>query len=323
MFISILLIIIATIIIVYYLTKKRKSEAVPECQIQTIEEVIDPDFSCSDEFDDDRTFVALDCETATTDRMICEIGVVVVENGVITAKKDYLIRPPMNRYDEQTIRVHHITPRITENCPSLKEVWPEIKAMLKGKQLVAHNAAFDSDAINKSLNYYHLPQILTRFICTSKMLDKIDLLSACTFYGIDMGNHHNALDDALSCALLRLAYLDNPVSGKDIPRIKHTKIPNTKCGQGDLLTGDPNSPFYGSTCVLSGVFMDWFDRNELAEKLISLGARVTSSISGRTDYLIIGDSPGPAKVEKAEMLQAQGGSIQIIDEFELSEMLNN
>ena len=309
----ILTILVLTIVIVI-IVRHLKSPA---------EEVIDTSFSLSEDHPDDKTFVAIDCETATTDRMICELGVVVVENGSITKEADYLIQPPGNHFDPNTIRVHKITPQKTENCPTLEKVWPEIRELLIGKQLIAHNAAFDSDALNKSLHYYHLPQLLTRFICTSKMLDNIDLESACSFYGIDMGVHHNALDDARSCALLRLAYLENPVAGKDIPKIERKKSLYAKrlTGEGDIVNGDSSSPFYGATCVLTGMFDQWPDRNELAEKLMSIGARVTSSVSGKTDFLICGEDPGMAKIEKAEEYQERGSGIEIIEESDLLSML--
>ena len=317
----ILTVLILIIIIVILARHLKQNEPIPPTSSK--EPNVDASFPLCAEYPDDRTFVAIDCETATTDRMICELGVVVVENGSIVKEADYLIQPPDNRFDAVTIRVHKITPKKTENSPTFEKVWPEIRKLLIGKELIAHNAAFDSDAINKNLCHYGLPQLYTVYLCTSKMLGKIDLASACAFYGIDMGFHHNALDDARACALLRLAYLNNPVDGKDIPRIAKKKSYYTKCltGEGDVVNGDSSSPFYGATCVLTGVFDQWPDRNELAEKLMSLGARVTGSVSGKTDFLICGEDPGVAKIEKAEEYRDGGSGIEILEESDLSSML--
>ena len=44
-------------------------------------------------------FVAIDFETATTGRMACQIGIVVVKNYEIKNEYSFLIQPPGNKYD--------------------------------------------------------------------------------------------------------------------------------------------------------------------------------------------------------------------------------
>jgi len=51
------------------------------------------------------------------------------------------------------------------------------------------------------------------------------------------------------------------------------------------------------TIVLTGTF-ESYKRNELKEKLESLGAKVTGSVSGSTDLLIVGENPG-TKLDRA------------------------
>ncbi|WP_322788175.1 BRCT domain-containing protein [Peptoniphilus harei] len=41
-------------------------------------------------------------------------------------------------------------------------------------------------------------------------------------------------------------------------------------------------------------------RKDLEEKLISLGAKVTGSVSKNTDYLVVGENPG-SKYDKAKI----------------------
>ena len=66
----------------------------------------------------------------------------------------------------------------------------------------------------------------------------------------------------------------------------------------------------GKTIVLTGSFTA-MSRTEAKEKLLALGAKVTSSVSKKTDFVIAGSDPG-SKVEKAEKL-----GIPIHDEFSL------
>ncbi|MBK2123716.1 BRCT domain-containing protein, partial [Fangia hongkongensis] len=56
---------------------------------------------------------------------------------------------------------------------------------------------------------------------------------------------------------------------------------------------------------------------KLKEKLQSYGAKCVGSVSKKTDMLIAGDKAG-SKLEKAQSL-----NIKIIDERELSVLLNN
>ena len=54
------------------------------------------------------------------------------------------------------------------------------------------------------------------------------------------------------------------------------------------------------------------------KKLIkNLGGKVSSSISGNTDYLIAGANMGPAKKEKAEK-----NGVTILSEKEFNELIN-
>ncbi len=75
-----------------------------------------------------------------------------------------------------------------------------------------------------------------------------------------------------------------------------------------------NSPFAGKTIVLTGT-LESFSRDELKEKLESLGAKVTGSVSSKTDLVIAGESAG-SKLAKAEEL-----GVEVWDEGALLERL--
>ena len=71
----------------------------------------------------------------------------------------------------------------------------------------------------------------------------------------------------------------------------------------------------GKTFVITGTLAS-LSRNEAKERLVSRGAKVSGSVSGRTDYLIAGENPG-SKLDKARNLD-----IEILDEAKLMELLN-
>ncbi|MEO1512678.1 MAG: BRCT domain-containing protein, partial [Planctomycetota bacterium] len=78
---------------------------------------------------------------------------------------------------------------------------------------------------------------------------------------------------------------------------------------------DHGSPFAGKTIVLTGS-LEAFDRKTLSDRLETLGARVSSSVSKNTDLVIAGEKAG-SKLEKANKL-----GVEVWDETRLLETLD-
>ena len=77
--------------------------------------------------------------------------------------------------------------------------------------------------------------------------------------------------------------------------------------QKDLTNADSSNPFYNKKVVITGIFE--VERNILAAKLKSLGADIDTALSKLTDYIIIGEDAGPAKLAKLSSLIDAGCSI--------------
>ena len=77
---------------------------------------------------------------------------------------------------------------------------------------------------------------------------------------------------------------------------------------------DKNADLQGKTFVITGTLAS-LSRNQAKERLVSLGAKVSGSVSGRTDYLIAGENPG-SKLDKARSL-----GVQVLDEAGLFKVL--
>lgn len=82
-----------------------------------------------------------------------------------------------------------------------------------------------------------------------------------------------------------------------------------------VVLASPDNPFFGKTIVLTGT-LSTIGRDECAKKLEALGAKITGSVSKKTDIVIAGESAG-SKLTKAQEL-----GIRIIeDEQELLQLL--
>ena len=154
-------------------------------------------------------FIAVDFETATPQRMACQIGIAVVENGEIIKKIVRLIQPPNNYYDSMCIRVHHIRPDRTASSPTFAELWPEIKGYLENNVVVAHNAAFDEDTLRKNLAMYGISdEKVLPFKDTMRLFGKqYKLDELCAGFNLPTDGHHDAGWDADMCARVYLYYL--------------------------------------------------------------------------------------------------------------------
>ncbi len=73
-------------------------------------------------------------------------------------------------------------------------------------------------------------------------------------------------------------------------------------------------PLAGKTLVLTGTLPDW-SREHATERIMAAGGRVTGSVSGKTDFLVAGESAG-SKLAKAERL-----GVAVLDEAGLRELL--
>lgn len=74
---------------------------------------------------------------------------------------------------------------------------------------------------------------------------------------------------------------------------------------------NPNNPFAGKTVVATGKLVN-YTRDGIQTRLLELGAKPASSVTKKTDYLIVGEKAG-SKLDKAHAL---GIPTLTEDEFE-------
>ena len=80
------------------------------------------------------------------------------------------------------------------------------------------------------------------------------------------------------------------------------------------MSTNTSNPFYGKTVVATGK-LENYTRDGIQMKLIQLGAKPASSVTKKTDYLIVGEKAG-SKLAKAQQL-----GIRTLTEEEFEAML--
>lgn len=197
-------------------------------------------------------------------------------------------------------------------------------------------------------------------------------LAACSeCLGIDLEHHHNAECDAVACAEIAIAcikanhclnlgefcfsqphvriqevadlVLPTPrpkVPKTTQPRRTHAVGPGPALAQNrhikprdiqpQVSTFDTSHPLYQKSLVFTGELS--IDRKEAMQRAVNVGAVLRSSVSRRTDFLVVGhqyDGPdGQAtisnKEEKARAILAEGKSkLRLLDENEFFHLLQS
>lgn len=275
-------------------------------------------------------FIAIDFETATSNKMACQIGITIVENGAIKDTIVRLIQPPNNKYDVGCIQVHHITPEQTSKSPTFDIVWEEIKNLFINYDIVAHNASFDESVLYANLAHYNINhQDINPFICTYKLFG-LSLEKLCCGFDIPLDNHHDAGFDSRCCAIFYLNHLNgiefNRSKANSFLRDKQRSIIFHEALKGnilqkDLINANPCNPFYDKKVVITGIFD--IERTELAHKLKSLGADIDTCITKKTNFVFIGTDAGPAKIQKIRSLIESGYIIYQLDAIDVDRLMQD
>lgn len=296
-------------------------------------------------------FITIDFETANAERHSpCEIGLTFVQNRKIVETRSWLIKPkqyPM--FDPFNILIHGIRPEDVAECDEFDMLWQkEIKTLVQGQFLIAHNAGFDISVLRNTLNAYHIPfpsiQYSCSYIFSKRVWEKMlsyDLKSLCRLNKIEL-NHHRAGSDSRACAELCIkAFEQLDVSSieqfsekfritigqiyeggyKSSETKRISKPQDLSKIIGDPSMHRPESIFYGRSIVFTGTLSSMV-RSRAQQIIADIGGVNSNTITKETDYLIVGeqdfkivgDDGMSNKQEKAQKLLNQGTHIEVISE---------
>ena len=152
-------------------------------------------------------FTAIDFETASSERTsVCSLGWCVVENGVITDRKEILIKPDPFKFNEYNTKINGITPEMVWDKPTFDKYWDMLRPYIENRMVIAHNASFDIHVLCSTLEHFGIEIPAFDYMCTVQLSQKAypelpshKLNNLAEALGI-VFNHHRAYDDAYACA---------------------------------------------------------------------------------------------------------------------------
>lgn len=304
-------------------------------------------------------FIAVDFETANSARSSpCEIGLVKVEDFVITERKSFLIRPKENYFDFYNTLLHGIDESMVENEPEFDKIYEILKSDFENFPIIAHNASFDISVLRHTLDLYNIEYPETDYSCTYQMsreffkgLLSFKLNSICSQFGIKL-DHHRSLSDAEACAEIAIRIFKergvstfDEISSKFNLRIgklvkggyKPSAVKNSFGSRYkiselifDATKFQPENPFFGRKVVFTGTLQSMV-RREAQIKVMEIGGICGDRVTAETNFLIIGENDyqkfgegfRSTKINKAEKYLSEGKEIELLTESQFLEMIDN
>lgn len=144
---------------------------------------------------------------------IIEIGAVRLRDGVVVDTFQSFIDDGVT-LPRNITELTGITQEMLNGAPPCREVLKRFREFCEGSCLVAHNASFDVGFITHHGARFEITfpmpyadtLMLSRYLLRDELINhKLNTVSE--YFGIDMGNHHRADDDARTCASIFLRFL--------------------------------------------------------------------------------------------------------------------
>ncbi|KAA3639423.1 MAG: transposase [Proteobacteria bacterium] len=272
-------------------------------------------------------FVCLDVETANADfASICQIGIAKYRNGAVVDEYVEFVNPD-DYFDEMNVYIHGITERTVKNSKRFNQLVGDVLDFI-GDDFCFTHTGFDRVSVNRACLKYQLPETDVEWRDSSMVARRTwddfkykgyGLDNVCSFLGYEF-KHHDALEDAKAAGHVIMSALEKYPGGFDelIERLGKPLSPHVY--EKVAREGNQEGIFYGQSLVFTGALT--IVRREAADYASQLGFSVKSSVSKKTDILVVGDQDieklaghsKSSKHRKADELNRNGAGIKIIKE---------
>ena len=282
-------------------------------------------------------YAVLDFETtglSPRDDKIIEVGIVKCSGAEEVDAMSMFINPK-EPLSEKVTEITGITDKALCDAPTIKQVIAQIREFIGNDIIVAHNATFDvsflQNAYLQSKMEVGIRYIDTLALCRKVYPDRKDhrLCAYIEYFGLSDCQKHRAIDDA-RCTHRLFEMLLPQIENRPILHVEHldkakykpaVKVSSVKPATDAAI--DPQHPLYEKSIVFTGELT--ISREEAMQMAVNVGAKVKTSVSKKTDFLVVGKQDKSlvgadgmsTKEEKALELNGSGAAhIKIIWEKE-------
>ena len=261
----------------------------------------------------DREYVIVDTET--TGLYPGDDAIVSVCARRSTGEVLSFMVDPDQEIPEEASDVHGIVNEHVAGLPQIGERAEELREFIGDRMVVAHNLSFDLKFLNEAFVDAGLPVLSDNdMFCTMLAWrrlgnKKVSLDSALERIGLERtGDLHSAEEDVALTAEL-LAWLQE--YGEQAYAEHKASLPPKSAAPCIRREGNENGRYFGKRIVFTGALR--LTRAAAADLAAEHGFRVVTSVSKKTDVLVVGAGAG-SKLEKARALVEKGVAIEIADE---------
>jgi len=281
-------------------------------------------------------FTAIDVETANPNMAsICQIGIVKVQNGLISEEwKTYI--DPEDYFDGINVSIHGIEETLVKGAPTFSQICDTLRSHLEAQVLVSHTH-FDRVALHQASSRSGFDITPSAWLDSARVARRAwkscahrgyGLHDVCSMLGFSF-KHHDALEDARAAAHIVLAACTECSLDIDawLRRVREPIDPSSgNSGAALRRDGNPEGPLYGEVIVFTGA-LD-IPRREAADLAAALGCKVASGVTTETTLLVVGDQDiaklaghdKSSKHRKAEKLISSGVPMRILGETDFKRL---
>lgn len=284
-------------------------------------------------------YVVIDIETtgfSPNKDAIIELAAIKVNNGIVCDKFSSLVNPEREITD-LIQNLTGISNEMVSAAPKLQEVLPEYLDFIGNNTIVGHNVRFDINFLQN--NTYNAPatSFSNGFVDTLKLsrkylpqLPNYKLSTVLEHFSIKNETAHRALSDCYATKELfdKLNMFENGILETPIDLKPLEKKNDYHYTLLDVENIDTSNPVYGKYFVFTGS-LDHMEREDAKQCVLNLGGLVRSTVSKKTNFLVLGDNSHDIRVKdgistkqkKAQDLKLNGNDIEIISEDVFYDML--
>ncbi|MGL4306864.1 MAG: TerD family protein, partial [Mycobacteriaceae bacterium] len=234
--------------------------------------------------------------------------------------------------DPGAVHIHGLSKAKLKNQAPIENKIAHISDLLKGRIVIAHNAAFDTGFLAAEFSRFSMVQPFDHRLCTIAFSKKLDLdlsnyqlPTVANYWKIRQVKHHDAQDDArVTAEIFKHSWMHAWQLGISLPVVPCSSGSKAFPGKTPSINSNWKNPgkwkkgqnfVQGMSAVITGETEE--PRPKIIEKLTAAGLSYANSVSKRTSVLVSNN----AVVDTSKIRRAKVEGVEVISEAEFLSLI--